>query len=248
MMLASLADSSDVAGIVGTVVALVGLVAVFVQLRGAAVASRAQATIQFQQAFHASRPARARLQETFPVHQNVLNALVATTDHEHFRSWRMLEDLTDDERAAAAAVVNALNDVGQHVTDGLSMRSALQQYHSIFVRAGALLGPFLDQHNAPRIDASGQAHHPTRYGRRVPKLFNAGLAYHRCHPKHTGKELALERKSVKDGSPARIVLVDIHGGGIDEHHGYPGDPQKPRVLGPKTWKTVVRRCERDLRR
>ena len=41
--------------------------------------------------------------------------------------WRTLEDLADDERADVCAVVNALNDVGQYVTDGLSMRSALQQ-------------------------------------------------------------------------------------------------------------------------
>lgn len=246
MAIASLADSSAVAGIVGAAVAVLGLGVIFVQLRDAAAAARAQATIQFQQAFRESRDARTRLLTTFPIHHDVLRALVATAHLDHFRTWQTLEDLTDNERVDAAGVVNALNDVGQYISDGLSMRSALQQYHAIFVRAGVLLGPFLDQRNAPRIDGSGRAHPPTRYGRRVPKLFNAALGYHRCHPKHAGKELALERKSVKDGSPVRIVLVDIRGGGVDDHPGFADDP--PQVLAGTSWKTVVRRCERDLRR
>ena len=64
LLLASLGDWSDVAGIAGAVIGIVGLGFVVVQLRSAAAAARAQATIQFQQAFRDSHPARSRLLAT----------------------------------------------------------------------------------------------------------------------------------------------------------------------------------------
>jgi hypothetical protein len=58
---ASLSDWSDAGAILGTIVAVLGVVLVLVQLRGAAAATRAQATIQFQQAFRESADMRGRL-------------------------------------------------------------------------------------------------------------------------------------------------------------------------------------------
>ena len=74
-IVATLADWSDVAAIVGAVVASVALVVIVIQLRRAAALSRAQATIQFQQAFRMSRDARERFLETFPIHEDLLQAL-----------------------------------------------------------------------------------------------------------------------------------------------------------------------------
>ncbi len=191
-MATTLAAWAAGAGILGAIVASVALVAVVLQLRRAAALSRAEATIQFQRAFSVSRDARERLLKTFPIHENVIGELAEPGAKCDFRTWKNLEDLTPNERRDADAVINALNDVAQYVVDGLSLRSALQQYHTIFIRTGVLLYPYLDARNAP---LSGRPQ--TRYGRRVPELYNAGLEYHRHHPKHRGCEVALERPAIQ---------------------------------------------------
>jgi len=46
--------------------------------------------------------------------------------------------------------------VAQYVSDGLSLRSALQQYHWIFIRAGFLLAPYIDELGSPPGPYSSQ--------------------------------------------------------------------------------------------
>ena len=111
-----------------------------------------------------------------------------------FPPWSELYDLSDEEKADARAVVGALNDVAQYVADGMSLRSALQQYHTIFVRASFLLAPYIEQENERNA---------ARWGVRVIELFNAGLRYHRAHPKHREKELLLERSPGWHSGPDR---------------------------------------------
>lgn len=89
--------------------------------------------------------------------------------------------------------------MAQYVADGLELRSALQQYHSIFIRVGALLNPYIDLRNRP--EAGGEKR--VRIGRRVPVLYNDGLAYHRCHPKHVGRAVYLVRRVPVAGLPDR---------------------------------------------
>lgn len=111
----SLSEWGSVAGIVGVVLAAIGLIFVVVQLYGAAASARAQATIQFQQAFHRSAPARKQVQESFPVHRDTLRKLRALELEGHFGSWNEESDLTPDRVAHAEAVINAMNDVAQYV-------------------------------------------------------------------------------------------------------------------------------------
>jgi hypothetical protein len=242
-IVATLADWSDLAGIVGALVASVGLVVIVLQLRRAAALSRAQATIQFQQAFRMSRDARERFLETFPIYEDVLQALATPEVARDFRTWKNREELTKQEKDDAQAVINALNDVAQYVVDGLSLRSALQQYHTIFVRAGALLSPYLDQLNAPR-----DGHPQARNGRRVVDLYNAGLIYHRCHPKHRGREIALVRRALQRSGSARLILLDVNGHGLREHPGFADEHRSKAVAHPRTLRGAVRAAERYLRR
>ncbi len=239
----TLTDWSGVAGILGAVVASVGLVVIVIQLRRAAALSRAQATIQFQQAFRASRDARARLLETFPIHEDLVQMLAAPGTQADFRTWKHLHDLAPRDQADAQAVINALNDVAQYVVDGLSLRSALQQYHTIFIRTGVLLCPYLDELNAPRNERS-----QARYGRRVADLYNAGLAYHRCHPKHRGREIALVRPALQGAGAARLILLDVSGLGAREHPGFADEPTRTGVASPRTLRGAVSTAERKLRR
>jgi len=242
-IVATLADWSDVAGIVGAVVASVALIVIVIQLRRAAALARAQATIQFQQAFRASHGARKRLLEAFPVHEDVVKTLAIPGTQSDFRTWKHIEDLTPDERNDAHAVINALNDVAQYVVDGLSLRSALQQYHTIFVRTGVLLCPYLDELNAPREERP-----QARYGRRVPALYNAGLAYHRCHAKHRGREIALVRPALQRSGSARLILLDVNGHGVREHPGFADEHRSKAVAHLRTLRGAVSAAERNLRR
>jgi hypothetical protein len=231
----SLSDWASIAGIAGAILAVIGLVFVIIQLRGAAASSRVQATIQFQQAFHQSREARARFLGSFPVHEDALANIHMTGNAAAFPKWRSVDDLTKSQKADAAAVVNALNDVAQYVADGLPLYSALQQYHTIFVRAGLLLNPYLDARNSG-TDA--------RWGARTVELFNAALAYHRGHPKHSRKELRL----VREDPAGSIVLVGGDGTGLSMHPGFPYPGARRRAPGDgASPRKVVRAAEWNLR-
>lgn len=227
-------------------IAVIGLGAIVVQLRGAGASSRAQATIQFQEAFRRSKDARDRLQSSFPVHVSVLEQLVSEEEHADYRIWNERKELTADQKRDAEVVVGALNDVAQYVVDGLALRSALQQYHTIFVRVGVLLLPYLEQRNA-RVAGHPQA----RYGYRIADLYNAGIAYHLIHRKHRGRELALKRPAANGQGEVRLVLLHPDGSGVVKHDGFGSEPRSkgPRALY-RWWKLrrAVRQAERKLRR
>lgn len=246
----SLADWSDLAGVVGAVLGLLGLLLVILQVRSAAAASRAQATILFQQAFHQSREARGRLLKTFPIAFDTAETLFGQSDPGQVRIWRNLEELTQEDRSNATAVISALNDVAQYVTDGLPLRSALQQYHSIFIRTGVLLLPYVDALNAEASDLDGNIRQPTRYGRRLVPLYNAALAYHRHHPKHSHTEVVLERPSTVP--PATQLRLSLLRSGTDHrlanHGGFSDEQAPPAPTIPGSWGSEVRRWERYLRR
>jgi len=233
------------AGVISAAIAVLGLGLVVVQLRGATAASRAQATIQFQAAFMRSREARGRLQASFPIHVSVLEQ-VAPGGNGEFRTWSELDDLSTEEERDARVVVGALNDVAQYVVDGLTLRSALQQYHTVFVRVGALVLPFLEQVNA-RVEGRDQA----RYGYRIADLYNAGISYHLHHWKHRGRELAIERPVPDGEGKVRLVLLRSDGSGVGKH---PGLADERESKGPEAlyWKWKLRRAvkqaERKLRR
>lgn len=240
-VLATLAGWS---GVVAAGAAVLGLVFVGFQLRGATALSRAQATIQFQRAFRDSGEARTRIQRSFPIHQDSL-AQIAPEQRVRLRTWRTVEDdLSDKEQQDARAVINAMNDVAQYVADGLSLRSALQQYHTVFVRLGFLVLPYVDAKNAP-VEGRPQA----RIGRRLVDLHNAAIAYHRRHPKHRGRELVLDH-DVADGSETvRLVLLNREGVGVHEHPGFPDEsrPQLGTLPRKLALRRAVKKAERRLR-
>jgi hypothetical protein len=239
----ALAVLSDWTGLIAAVAAVVGIVFVAYQLRAATAASRAEATIQFQRAFWESGPARARIQKSFPIHEDALRRLSSSPLAE-FRTWRTLDELTAGERRDAEVVINAMNDVAQYVADGLSLRSALQQYHTVFVRLGFLVLPYVDARNAP-INGRPQA----RIGRRLVDLYNASIAYHRRHPKHRGRELALRHDSEDGSTSLRLILLDERGLGVSEHRGFPDEswPQPETVQRRLALRRAIRKAERRLR-
>lgn len=238
-----LAAISDWVGVAGLAVALTGVGFVLAQLKSNLAVARAQATIQFQAAFHKSRPARIRLQNEFPVHADVLAKLAEPGTEGNFHTWRSIDELSQNQKEDAEAVINAINDVAQYVVDGLPLRSALQQYHTIFVRTGVLLCPYLDQRNAPR-EGKPQA----RYGYRTIDLYNAALAYHRTHPKHRGRELALTRPSANGEGPVRLLLLGANGEGAEAHPGFPDDPETLSPPDLNEMERAVKGAERKLRR
>jgi hypothetical protein len=234
------------AGVISAVIAVIGLGFVAVELRRASAATRAQATIQFQAAFFRSQEARGRLQASFPLHESVLEELPESERDKDFRTWKELSELTDQERRDAEIVIGAMNDVAQYVVDGLALRSALQQYHTIFVRAGFLLLPYLSLRNAP-VEGKPQA----RYGFRMADLYNAGISYHRYHWKHRGRDLALVRPAGAGPGQVRLTLLGTRGDGIKEHPGFGEDAKSKNTTSlAQLWmlRRVVRRAERHLRR
>jgi hypothetical protein len=154
------------------------------------------------------------LQTSFPIHVSVLEQLAPYTGLGDFGTWNDLRDLTAEEKRDARIVVGAMNDVAQYVVDGLALRSALQQYHTIFVRVGMLLLPYLERENAP-VDGHQQA----RFGYRVVELYNAGISYHLHHPKHQGHELVLVRRTAHGEGELRLVLLNTDGSGVSRHDG-----------------------------
>lgn len=240
--LAKLDDLAAVAGIAGTCVAIVGLIFVIVQLRQAAASARAQATIQFQQAFRNSQPARRQFLQGFPLHRS-LERLVPEDERDKWAWWTSFDDdVSPDQKKHAEAVINALNDVAQYVADGLSLRSALQQYHVIFVQAGALLNPVIEAWNAPHEGVP-----PTRRGVRIVELYNAALAYHRSHWKHAGKQIAITRPSLNGTGEVSVVLVGSVWDDIEPYEGF--DPQSAGgFLSRWSVTKAVRGAQRRLRR
>ena len=237
---------ADWTGVVSAMIAAIGLVFVVVQLRGATAASRAQATIQFQAAFVRSQEARSRLQMSFPIHVSALEQLAPQARRGDFRTWNDLDDLTAEEKRDARIVVGAMNDVAQYVVDGLALRSALQQYHTIFVRVGMLLLPYLERENAP---AEGRPQ--ARFGYRIVDLYNAAISYHLHHPKHRGRELTLARPAAHGEGEVRLVLLHPDGSGVSRHDGIASEPSSkgPRArYGKWQLRRSVRSVERRLRR
>jgi hypothetical protein len=237
----SLSDWSDAGALLGTVVAVAGIGLVVLQLRGAAATTRAQATIQFQQAFKESASARGRLLRAFPVHTDVLAALGGPGAGAQWATWTEWDDLEPDQRADAIAVINAMNDVAQYVADGLSLRSALQQYHTIFIRAGVLLNPYIDKRNAP-----GPSGSPARIGRRIPTLYNVALDYQRLNPKHVGRRVVLERAAIDGSGDTELDLC----GGVREvspHPGFPDEPRRGSRRSRRSLRSALRAGERELR-
>jgi len=235
------ATLADWAGLSGAVVASIGVLLVVLQLRSGAAVTRAQATIQFQQAFRGSSSQRYYLMTKFPVHEDLLLRLAEPTATAKFRTWRTLDELDEEDKKNARAVVAAMNDVAQYVSDGLSLRSALQQYHTIFVRAGVLLWPFLDQLNEQK---GGQRQ--VRWGRRVMDLYNAGIDYHHLHPKHQGRALTLERPAVDGSGTVSLKLLDVDGSGIEKHPGF-GDEVEGSIVDELRMRRAVRAAEARLR-
>ena len=168
-----IATVSEWTGVVAATAAVIGLIFVGVQSRRATAVARAQATIQFQNAFRESSGARRRIQQSFPIHADYLDQLRAE-ERAQVETWKTLDELDDAQRSDAQVVVNAMNDVAQYVADGLPMRSALQQYHTIFVRLGFLVLPYVDLKNQPVV-----GHPQTRIGRRLVHLYNGAIRYHR---------------------------------------------------------------------
>ena len=238
-----------IAAVLSITIALVGLGFVILQLRGANAAARAQATIAFQAAFKESQPARRRLLRSFPIHVSLL-AKELDVDPTQVATWSSLSDLCGEQREAATAVVNALNDVVQYVADGLALKSALQQYHVPFVQAGFLLAPYIEALNTP-----DGARRPTRIGVRVIDLRNAALGYHLCHPKHHERELKLTRPAIDGSRDVVLRLVQGTGWHVPFCHEYsPGGRHKKSYLEaetaagvPKGVDKVVKATERELR-
>jgi hypothetical protein len=237
---------TDWIGILSVVIASIGVGIVILQLRAATAASRAQATIQFQAAFVHSQEARRRLQMSFPIHMSVMERLAPQAEHGEFDTWKELHELSPEQQQDARVVVGAMNDVAQYVVDGLALRSALQQYHTIFVRVGTLLLPYLERENAP-VGGRPQA----RFGYRLVDLYNASITYHLHHPKHRGRELALKRPAARKEGEARLVLLHTDGSGVSRHGGFASEPNSTGLGGRyDQWRLrrKIRGAERRLRR
>lgn len=241
----SLSDWASIATMLGVALALIGLYLVWVQIRSAAKDSRAGATILFQERFKESRPARHHVIDELPIHESLLTLSIEPGEIETapypFKTWLSRAELSEEDRQAATAVVNALNDVAQYVVDGLRLRSALQQYHTIFIRAGAALIPYLEQINEP-VEGGKQI----RLGRRIPILYNAALAYHRCSPKHKEREIHLKR--TVPGGEVKLVLLDQEGNGVEQFKCFADSPEESLILPLGSLSKVIRSAEALLRR
>ncbi len=245
MLATLLGDIANWATIAAAILSLLALWFVVVQLRGANAAARAQATIAFQAAFKESAKARGSLQSTFPVHTR--EAWRFTEEQrERLAFWTTLDELSTEQKGDAQRVIAALNDVAQYVSDGLSVRSALQQYHTIFVRVGFLLAPYIEAKNA----TTDYGKSPARVGVRVIDLYNAGIGYHRCNPKHRGRELILTRSAIDGSGEMALVLLDEHGNGVAGVAAFRADGTRGGAtadVGPPSITKVVREAERELR-
>jgi hypothetical protein len=248
-----LAGWAALAGIVAACLSLVTLPAITYQLwmgnkeRQSQVNSlRSTATMLFQERFKESQGARGQLFREFPLHDSLVAVMSElrpdAPPDPAFATWGEVSNLTKEQRDTAKAVINACNDVAQYVVDGLELRSALQQYHVPLLRVGALLNPYLLQVNAP--DAEGKV---PRIGRRIPVLYNAALAYHRCHPKHKKRLLGLER-APPGGEAVNLLFLDAEGNGATQFECFPDTPEESLLLPDDELSKVISVAEEKLRR
>jgi len=249
-----LASSAEVAGIVAAILSLATLVFVARQLamgnkerQSQVKALRSTATMMFQERFKESQKPRGKLFSEFPLHVSLLEVMSKLTPDAPpdpaFATWTDVSELTEEQKDTAKAVINACNDVAQYVVDGLELRSALQQYHVPLLRVGALLNPYLLQVNAR--DANGKV---PRIGRRIPILYNAALAYHRCHPKHKGRALALERTLPGGEEKVGLLVLDKDGDGACQFECFPDTPDECLLLPDDELSKVISVAEEKLRR
>jgi hypothetical protein len=250
-----LSDWASIASILVAALTLVGLLFVAMQLiegnraqQQQVRAQRAQATMLFQERFKESQPVRQQLFSEFPIHASLLRTAegldIEVPDDGAIEVWESVERLSADQKRAARGVVNALNDVAQYVVDGLELHSALQQYHLVIIRVGALLNPYLEQENAV---VAGRPQ--LRYGRRVPILYNAALAYHRCNPKHSGRPVGLKRPHATE--PDRDVEVYFFDGerkGLEQFACFADTPHESLLLPDEALTRVISAAEAKLRR
>lgn len=243
---------SDAASVVGAIGALIGLVFVGYQLhvgnqerRSQVQALRAQATMLFQERFKESQDARRLVFREFPLHASLLTTMQQThpgkLPEDYIQTWDELKELSIEQRLMAEQVISAFNDVAQYVVDGLELRSALQQYHLPIMRVGALLNPYLAQINAP---ANGTR--KLRLGRRIPILYNASLAYHRCHPKHGGRQVGLVRPG-PDETEIDLVFFDGDRGGTQQFECFADTPDESLLLPDDHLSKVIVAAEEKLR-
>jgi hypothetical protein len=249
-----LAGWAAVAAIAGAVLSLVTLPVIAYQLwmgnrdRQSQVKTlRSTATMLFQERFKESQKARGELFMGFPLHDSLVAVMAelspdAPPDPE-FPTWTTVGELGPEQRAAAGKVINACNDVAQYVVDGLELRSALQQYHLPLLRVGALLNPYLLQ-----INAEGENGRALRIGRRIPILYNAALAYHRCNSKHKGRPAGLERIPPGGGEKVALVFLDKHGDGATQFEWFPDTPEESLLLPDEELSKVISAAEEKLRR
>jgi hypothetical protein len=256
----SLADWGSLAGVIGAAGTLAGLGFVGFQLRVGnherhsqvqalrmqVQSLRAQATMLFQERFKESQDARRRVFREFPLHASLVAAMHQVDPDAlskgRVNTWNEIDELSEDEIALADQVINAFNDVAQYVVDGLELRSALQQYHLPIMRVGALLNPYLAQRNAA---TDGQR--KLRVGRRIPILYNASLAYHRCHHKHSGRRVGLLRTDPVDGERIDLVFFDGNRGGVRQFECFADTPDELLRLPDDDLAAVIAAAEAKLR-
>jgi hypothetical protein len=256
----TLSDWGSLAGVVGAAGTLAGLGFVGYQLRIGnherhsqvqalrmqVQSLRAQATMLFQERFKESQAARKRIFQEFPLHTSLVETMSEMGSGAQVKgkveTWEEIEDLSDDDIALADEVINAFNDVAQYVVDGLELRSALQQYHLPIMRAGALLNPYLSQKNAAR---DGQR--KLRIGRRIPILFNASLAYHRCHHKHSHRKVGLMRTDPYSGQKLDLIFFDGDRGGVQQFECFADTPDESLRLPDEDLVSVIAAAEAKLR-
>ncbi len=208
---------------------------------------RAQATMLFQERFKESQDARRLIFREFPVHTSLV-AAIGQVEPDALKkgkvdTWDEIGELSEDDIALAEQVINAFNDIAQYVVDGLELRSALQQYHLPIMRVGALLNPYLAQKNAAK---DGQR--KLRVGRRIPILYNASLAYHRCHHKHCGRRVGLLRTTPDDREEIDLVFFDGDRGGVQQFECFADTPDELLRLPDDDLVTVIAAAEAKLRK
>lgn len=250
----SLAGWAAVAAIAAACVSLVTLPVIAYQLRMGnnerqhqVKTLRSTATMLFQERFKESQQARGELFTEFPLHDSLVAVMAELSPDSppdpKFSTWTTLRDLSPEQKASAKRVINACNDVSQYVVDGLELRSALQQYHLPLLRVGALLNPYLLQINAET--KNGRA---LRNGRRIPILYNAALAYHRCNPKHKGRPAGLERTPPGGGEKVALIFLDTDGRGATQFECFPDTPEESLLLPDEELSKVISAAEEKLRR
>jgi hypothetical protein len=201
----------------------------------------------FQERFKESREARGCVFREFPLHRSLVAAMQQVDPKalpkEGLPTWGEIGELSPENVALADEVINAFNDVAQYVVDGLELKSALQQYHLPIMRVGALLNPYLTQKNAA-IDGKRKL----RIGRRIPILYNASLAYHRCHHKHSGRRVGLLRIDPATGADLDLAFFDGKRAGIQQFECFADTPDESLLLPDDDLATVIAAAEEKLRR